>query len=44
MTVGAWIALAALVALYLGFELGLLYLLKRGFRWIADKIDRDFRF
>lgn len=41
MTIGAGIALITIIGLYIGFELGVLYLIKRGFRWIADRIDRS---
>ena len=40
MTLGSVVVLVAVVGGYIGLELGLFLLLKRGFRWIADRIDR----
>lgn len=39
-TVGACVALVVILGLYLGFELGMVYLVKRAFRWLGDALDR----
>ena len=40
MTTGAVIVLLVFAGLYVAVHLGTLYAMKRGFRWIADRIDR----
>ena len=40
MSFGALLILLAVLGLYLALELGSAHLLKRGVRWVADRIDR----
>ena len=40
MDIGAAVALVVIIGLYVGFELGLVAVLKAIFRWLSAKVER----